>query len=491
MKKLHKISIVILIGFLLGSSCTKDLTLNPVSLISSDSFWRTENDAIGAVYGMYNLFRTVADEPYFSFGEARAMEFMGGRGGRTLTAFENRMTSTNAGPNWSSLYTVVHQTNLILKYLPNIDFASENIKKTKLAEAYTMRAFCYFTIVKTWGDAIVVTEPTESYDPAIIYKERTPVADVFTLIKKDINDAVALFPDNSFPSGRNMWSKSGANALKADIYLWTGKRLNGGQADITIALNALNEIKTANVDLLPDFGSVFSYSNKGNKEIIMSVNYNTTETSDNFMKWFYIVDGMPTKISPEAKAKVGVLGGQNYYVVTRATSSRFTNDDLRKDVSFFDLYSSDANGNYTVFETSIGMKFRGEVISGVRRFLNDIIIYRYADILLMIAEAKNALGQDPSVEINQVRKRAYGTNYAAHVFVNGSKDANDVAILAERDFELLFEGKRWWDIVRFGKAFQLVPELVLYPGQEWRLLYPIGVDVLTLEPKVKQNPGYL
>jgi hypothetical protein len=108
----------------------------------------------------------------------------------------------------------------------------------------------------------------------------------------------------------------------------------------------------------------------------------------------------------------------------------------------------------------------------------------------MKAEAKNALNQDPSTEINLVRQRAYGTAYSAHIFVNGTKDVNDAAILKERLLELAFEGKRWYDLVRFGKAFELVPSLQAKAGQTNLLLSPINNATLALEPKVTQNPGY-
>lgn len=108
----------------------------------------------------------------------------------------------------------------------------------------------------------------------------------------------------------------------------------------------------------------------------------------------------------------------------------------------------------------------------------------------MKAEAKNALGQDPSPEINLVRQRAYGTNFPARTFVNGTKAANDDAILKERLLELVVEGKRWWDLVRFDKAFDLVPSLQTRKTERHLLLFPISTTVLSLEPKVKQNPGY-
>ncbi len=132
----------------------------------------------------------------------------------------------------------------------------------------------------------------------------------------------------------------------------------------------------------------------------------------------------------------------------------------------------------------------GVEISGVRNFIDDVPIYRYSDVLLMKAEAKNALGQDPSTEINLVRARAYGANFNNYQFVNGTIAQNDDAILKERLLELTLEGKRWWDLVRFGKAFDLIPSLNSRKGQDHLLLFPISESVLSLEPKVKQNPGY-
>src|SRR5690606_14948407 len=109
---------------------------------------------------------------------------------------------------------------------------------------------------------------------------------------------------------------------------------------------------------------------------------------------------------------------------------------------------------------------------------------------LLRAEVKNALGMDPSDEINAIRQRAYGTHYVDHVFVSGSREQNDEAILQERLLEFLLEGKRWWDLIRFGKVFELVPSLQDRAGQDHLLLFPIPEVTLALEPLVEQNPGY-
>ena len=108
----------------------------------------------------------------------------------------------------------------------------------------------------------------------------------------------------------------------------------------------------------------------------------------------------------------------------------------------------------------------------------------------MKAEAENALGKDPSTSINKIRQRAYGENYSKHVFVNGSKAQNDMEILNERLLELFYEGKRWWDLIRFDKVFELVPYFKENPQDKYKLLWPIGLNILSMEPNISQNPGY-
>ena len=89
-----------------------------------------------------------------------------------------------------------------------------------------------------------------------------------------------------------------------------------------------------------------------------------------------------------------------------------------------------------------------------------------------------------------IRKRAYGENFDKHVFVNGSKEYNDEVILKERLLEFAFECKRWWDLLRFDKAFDLVPSLQNKKGKDYLKLFPISDNLMSKEPMVKQNPGY-
>ena len=347
-------------------------------------------------------------------------------------------------------------------------------------------------MVKTWGALPLRTEPTEGTGAETTQVERSSVEQVFTLIKQDLDQALQLFPNNNFPEGRFFWSRPSANALKADVYLWTGKRLNGGQSDFSEALESLNEIETSNVSLLPDFADVFEFENKGNEEILMAVRFDEFEGGNNYFRDMYIIgSAIPTNIDSETRAVIGPIGGgsNNIVVPTTYTKSLFAQEDSRRDVSFFEIYTQNDQGGSDYY-TSIVLKGSGTVFGGGRQFKDDIILYRYAEVLLLRAEAKNALGQDPSPELNQVRQRAYGHHFENYRFVPGSQEENNEAILEERLRELAFEGKRWWDLIRFGKAIKMLPTLQNKENPEHLLIWPISSNVLSLENKISQNPGY-
>ncbi|ACU04845.1 RagB/SusD family nutrient uptake outer membrane protein [Pedobacter heparinus] len=489
MKKLHIAILLYLMGSL--TSCKEDLQLTPISQISNASFWKTLDDAKGAQVGMYVRLRSQMASNYYLLGEARSdvLDKSIAGVGNYIYYYQNSLIKSTPGlPTWQGLYTVVHDANLILKYIPDIAINSVSAKNEILAQAYAMRAFVYFTMVKTWGDLPLITEPTESFNAERIQRPRTDKAEIFKLIKNDIEEALRLYPNNNYTTGRFFWSRAATNALKADVYLWTGKMLNGGTTDFNIALTAINDAETSDVALLEPFSSIFDYANKGNKEIMMATRFQVSESPVNIYQDMYMSATFMTNNTDAAtKAAIGIFGGQPYTNISNTARLQFTNDDVRKNASFIEIYLNDANHTYY---GSVISKFRGTVVSGVRQFQDDIIIYRYGDLILMKAEAKNALGQDPSAEINKIRKRAYGANYNAHIFINGAKEQNDEAILTERLLELVFEGKRWWDLVRFGKAFEKIPSLQSRTGQTHLLLFPIAESTLSLEPKVTPNPGY-
>lgn len=476
---------------LFAFACTDDLNVEPTSVITTSSFWKSQEDAEGALIGMYVELRNMA-QSLFMLGEQRGEIYAPGAFGEgTFILHRNQMNPDTPGhDDWSGFYRVVNAANLILKYVPGITFTSEERKNEILAQAHTMRAFVYFVMTRTWGDLVIRTEPIEGFGADVTQRERSPQTEVFQLIKQDIESALALYPDNDFSTGRAVWSKPATNALKGDVYLWTGKLLGGGANDFTTALTALEAVDEADVELLPNFADVFKYQNKGNREILMSIRHQDLEPGNYLWFMWIISSAVPNNIDQETRDLIFPIGnGQGLMITSDLVRNQFSTEDSRRDASFYEIYTIDGNGNRTYF-SNIALKFQGTEIGGNRVFLSDPIIYRYADVLLMRAEAKNALGMDPSTEMNMIRERAYGANFSNHVFVSGTQEENDAAILQERLFELIYEGKRWWDLVRFGKAFELVPSLQGREAEQHLLLFPIANTVLSLEPLVKQNPGY-
>ncbi len=486
MKNLYQFILLLTVSTI-TLSCSNDLEQEPISIISNDSFWKTKDDAKAGLLAAYTELRDRTDSDMYVLGEGRS-EILGlglvGDGG-FRKYYENTLNADDAGPSWQGFYRIINTANLVIKNVPNIDFDVEGDKNNILAEAYTMRAYVYFVMARTWGDLIIHTEPIESSNADVTIKSRSSTAEVFSLIKSDLEMALSLYPNNELPNGRNRWSKAGANALKGNVFLWTGKMLGGGAEDFNIALNAFNDVvDTPNLNLLPNYSDVHNFDNKGNNEIIMGTRYDQLESTNNYIINMYIrAQAIPNDVDSETLALIGVPGGNTIIAPTKLVVDQFSLDDSRRSGTFLEIFSEDK------LLTIIAQKNTGTVIDGSRNFLGDIVLYRLADILLMRAETLNALGQDPSEDINTVRMRAYGDNYPDHIFVSNSQSINDEEILKERLFELSLEGKRWWDLIRFNKVFDLVPSLQDKNDTKY-LLWPISNGVLSTEPKVEQNPGW-
>lgn len=483
MKKKILLYTLLFTGFTVLNSCQDDLDLKSESVITAANFWKTEDDAKAGVNGMYFNFRTQTQQNYYLLGGARSAEITAGIQSPLNVAnyYNNNLTPQNIDVDWAGLYTVIHQANLVLKYVPQIQFSPTTLNEQKryIAQAHSMRALAYFIMARSWGGVPIVTTPTENTNQAEYIIPRNTIEEVFTFIKSDIEAAIANFPDAT--NNKTQLSLASVNALKADVNLWTAKQLGGGNTDLNTALAAINAIP-AGPALLPNFKDVFAYTNKGNNEVLFAVRYSVTDVpsslSDNWNSFMFVgpADFAPLTAAT-ATATFGTLGtGAGNAGISRAqpdiTRFNFASTDTRKAATYLTL----SNGATPVVTGLV--KYNGTVDGAIRRFVSDVIIYRWADILLMKAEIKNALGQDPTAEMNLVMQRAD----PSASFTNGSQLANNDVILNERLKELAFEGKAWWDLVRFNKT-NLVPSMA---GK--KVLFPISQNTINFNPKITQNP---
>ena len=491
------------LGLLIASSmagCDSVFDITDESIIGGSSFWKTEEDVKSATQGLYTYLRS-CDGTLFVLGELRS-ETAGpnsrGAGGGLEMYYRNTLTPATIEANWHVFYQLVNFANCIIKYGGNVKFEVEANKNYYLAQAYISRAWAYFVMTRAWGDLIIRTEPVEGNAPDLIYKKRSPKEEVMALIKSDIDKAIELFgtheSSGAAASGRIYWNKPAALALKADAYLWSAKVLGGGEADLRTALAATEQITSMTADdyieLTSDYAKIFDYNNKFNGELLFCLNYQKNEAENNFYSncWCHQGD-VPLHIDEETDAILNPCSGQGIATPTPELRNAFDADDTRKAGTLFEVYAIEEDGSRT-YNTSIVLKGKGMVENGKRYYMNHVILYRYADVILMRAEAKNALGMDPTEEINMIRERAYGDKFEEHKFTAGSKEYNDEVILEERLKEFSFECKRWFDLVRFDKVFDKVPSLKDKKGQDYLKRFPISLGTISVEHLVEQNPGW-
>jgi hypothetical protein len=496
-----KIYIYILLVAVFFSSCESELELTNLSEISASGYWSTENNARAAHSGLYGNLR-LSYNNLFLLGEMRS-DIWGGKTYETasdINLVESNITVTTAPfGGWAGLYANIHRVNDFLKNVPNVTFTNVADRNHLIGQAYGLRALYYYTLLKTWGDVPLSLDPVTNIDPSALGKARSSQAEVMTQIKADIAASLSAFgSNNSFYQGtRVYWSKAATLALKGDVYIWSGNLMGGGTADFNEAKAALQQIASFGVILEPSISNLWGVPNENNKEFIFALQYKANEASNIYNSF----TGRSTEINPQFDEKGNsmatfLIGGANRYGQSEKTILLLDdNNDSRKSATFIRLYKDNLTYptyNASKYFGSVFNKFLGKVAGTERIFENDVPIYRYADVVLLLAEVKNLLGEDPSGEINQIRQRAYGANYVAatHAYVNGSKLANANAILDERYKEFIGEGKRWWDLRRAGNNFVFSNVSFLTPGNAYKLVLPITNDMIGRNPLLVQTTGY-
>ncbi len=491
-----------------AGSCSKQLDLTPVSSITDGNFWNSSEQFDAFVSGIHARFRSHTSS-FQALGELRSDIFgtepgsagtFSGEATQGLERFwQQTLTLDAAGvSNFGGFYSNIVQLNLLIDKLNTTTVVSPANKSYYLGIAYGMRAFYYFQLTRAWGDVVIQTDAVTAIDVSNLSKSATPAAEVITLIKADIEKSLTSYgSDYSFKNAKSYWSKAATQMLKAEVFLWTAHR-SGGTADATVALNALTDIQNniPGLALQSSFANVFASSNKGNSEIIFAIRFGLNESSMPFAGTFYPQTGLLANYYDSAGNRKFNVTQDNWGGLLRApipvsTFRKFNDLDSRKWFSIQPAYNSPAPGVYTIVGAFV-KKYEGEQNLGSRIYTNDFPIYRYADLLLLKAEAKVLLGQSPATEMNLVRARAYGANYipAVHGFPNQPIDADaKQAILQERLYEFIFEGKRWHDLRRFGDSYVFQYTSVL-PSESYKLLWPIDRNSLTNNRALTQTPGY-
>lgn len=507
----------------LATSFTGCLDMEPVSSIADVNYWKDAAQFEAFNVGLHGLLRE-RSYTIFELGEPRADIYNSNPFTGEATQGVERMidnTLNAANPvisNYGDFYVLINQLNLMISHTESTDLLDASTKNYYLGEAYGLRAYVYFHLLRSWGDVVLQLDYTNgnSIDIGNPSKAASSAADVMIQIKKDIQSSEDAFGDDySFKYGKCYWSKAATMMLKGEVYLWSGKQMNGGESDYTTAKNALMAVKTAGVGLLNDFKKVFAYDNKENDEIIFAIHngrneyslwnnqYRSTMVMNQANFGTYYDENGALLNETEMADMSGII---RYQVEQDLYTQLFREGDTRKSISIKGIYNKDNTSGTLSFNSPIAYKFQGVLLDGdaQRSWLDDYPIYRYADCLLALATAKAFLGEDITQEINEVRERAYGTTYfnehrseiaypndkdatfyANNRFV-GSDDNPIEAILKERMREFLFEGKRWYDIRLMGNEYATKYS----SANSERLLWPIDENTLGENSALNQTPGY-
>lgn len=508
-----KISIcLILLGAMLGG-CDY-LELAPEDQYSSNNYWNSKDQVDRFIRGLHGRVR-MRQPSFLKMGEFRGGMFDTGlttpfaQTKSDLNIVSNNLSVENPGiKNFGDLYLDIMQINHAIDRVTRTDFLTGDEKNYDLGILYGLRAYYYFHLFRTYGGVPKIDTPDVLggvTSAGELNRPRATEEEIYAFVKDDITKSAGFFANDDYTAGPDKtayWGKAATQVLRAEVLLWgcKVKPVGGGNVysedvatDLNTAKSVLLEVK-GRYDYLNDFTKVFDTANKDNAEIIFCIRYNLTEATNGFNKYLY----------PEAN---GNAGGYEYADGTAVASADFLNlansgsaynyqysgvcydsfspDDVRRDATFIDLYKKGTRARAVLMT-----KFLGEISQGYRKFTNDWPVYRYMDVVLLLAEIENELHGDPAPYINEVRQRAYGAKYVAYKYPRNGETA-EAAILEERTKEFIAEGKRWYDIRRMqnGEA-----ALSLLTGtdalKEQHLLWPVDDVTLKKDPLLEQTPGY-
>ena len=502
MKNIKIISVLLLLTTVMGA-CKKWVEYSPINdyKITDLDYLKSESDYRAMAVGAYSplswlnqvvLIGDVITDNSVSGGESASDQLSL----QQIDNFTYTPVNSTLADLWQSAYEGVNRANYLYQYKDK-NKAGETIsfagKDAMYGEVYFLRAYYYFTLVKMFGDVPLFTDRRLGVEDTRTLT-RTAKTAVYAQIETDLKNAITVLPVVQTEKGRA--TKYAAQALLGKVYLYQNKYTDAA---------AMLENVIGKYSLVSDFNSIFLLAGENGPESVFEIQYsNGTATYD----W-----GHPTRNQGNLLVQqVGVRGlsgingmpyasGWSTNLPTQNLAAAFTAGDKRKAATIFDIEAYKTanpayNINYLVAPyRNTGMydqKFLprlGETSGQLElNYTNNFRTIRYADVLLMAAEANNKATATDDVKaqtyLNLVRRRAFGDN--THDIAATGSTLYD-AILNERRLELAMEGERFFDLVRTGKAATVLTPLGFVAGKHE--LFPIPqteIDVSGLT----QNPGY-
>ncbi len=476
-------------------ACSDFLDIKPQGDLTQASFPESESDALLATNAVYSSLR---NWPYHSGGypilDIMSDDALKGSNPNdqlpTIGPYDTfTFNSTQDGLDrwWAAVYEGIKRANVVIEKVPLIAMDEATID-FYVAEARFLRGLFYFDLVRAWGGVPLITTLTPP-----LQAERASKDEILAQIEADLVFAAANLPEKSeqVTEALGRATKGAAKALLARMYLFKGDFVNAEQY-------ALEVINSGQYDLEPDFNNAFGEAGEHGTESVFEIGARRNEGTNNGGNQYSNVQGIrgsPNRgwgfnrpsldlmnsfeaNDPRMEATIIFLGETLGGVLTLGDGT--TSDETR-----------DGSGNLIERET-YNQKVWTEGDNTITSWGHNRRIVRYADVLLMAAEALNENNKavEALVFLNQVRERARAGNAGIlpDISVTNQDQLRDL-ILEERRHELAMEGHRFWDLVRTGKAAEVLGPLGFQTGRHELLPIP-QTEVDLSEGTLEQNPGY-
>jgi len=473
----------ILLIFIAGllTSCSDFLDLKPEFQINEKAFYKTAKDFETALIGNYANLQVIHNGPLLNVGElttdnARIEWSSPTQAEAEFDELNLSASNSILGSIWTSCFSTISNSNNLLARLDEVKLTDAQHNQFK-GEALFLRAYNYFYLVRIFGELPIVPVAFRSPNEIMSFDmSRKPTSEVYNMIIQDLTEAAGLL------SGINNTSKSRASVGAAKTLL--GKvYLTSKQYDK--ARDALKEVVDMKLySLSTDYRKLFTVNNDDLPESIFEIKYLSGNVGEgNSFSSIFSPSRFDLGMFP------GNMQGSGRLIPTPQMANAYEAGDVRRKISIGDTVRL-VSGKY---EKEIhGLKFvdftTGLVGDGGINFTS----LRYADVLLMYAEALNETGNTNAAYayVNQVRARAGLT-----ALTGLSKESFALAMERERRVEFLLEGHRWFDLVRTERAKEVMNKYfkdagLSYTVQDHELIMPIPLREIDIDPKLKQNKGF-
>lgn len=492
MNSVFKYSFLLLSFLVVFASCKDILTEEPTSFLTPGTFPANEKDAIAATNAAYSRLYSSVISFYYAFTPSD-VSFQGRHNTRPVSYFTN-LTSLNgdAVVMWQRNYQGIARANTVIGLVPDVEMDTE-LRSRLVAEAKFLRAFYYFELVRVYGGVPIIDRILSGPDE-LIGVTRNTAGEVFELIERDLTEATAGLPDSYPDSEKGRATKWAAATMLAKVHMT--------QQDFGPANELLKQIvDSGEFGLAADYESLFGEQAEhtllpdkdGNlvNENVFDIQWKQDERGDFIQNWVGSRD-------VEVGGTTAIGGGWENMLPTEDFLLMFEEGDKRKSIS----YVTEIDGNVLESPRTPGAgPITGKYLNpnGVAPKNNNggqnTYLFRYADVLLLRAEAENEINGPTTAFpfINQVRERA-GLEPLRDLDQEGLRQA----IRKERATELSFEGHRKFDLLRWGvfvptirNTVEPAMEIPRANIQEFHVLMPVPQREIDISNgSIMQNPGY-